>query len=271
MNVPMILAGIAVAVFFIVFRILSKRKRRQMLLQSRLSDAEREIMFAHVPMIKRLPPDLAKQHEGKVNLFLDQVEFTGYNGVEITDDIRLSIAAQACLLIVNSDAWYKHLRTILVYPSAFKSKSMVQDGPIIRETEIVRLGESWARGPVVLSWAHSKQGAAKEEDGHNLVLHEFAHQLDDLSGQANGAPVLNAHQSFADWERVFLDAYARHLENVEKRRKTVLDPYGAENHQEFFAVAIEVFFEKPEKLNAEEPAVFEQISQLLRLDPRSWQ
>ena len=144
------------------------------------------------------------------------------------------------------------------------------DGYVVTERETVRTGESWSRGPVILSWAHAEQGAANDRDGHNVVLHEFAHQLDDLSGHTDGAPVLNSGQSFAEWERVFVTAYERHAQNVETGTLTVLDEYGASNVQEFFAVAIESFFERPGDLKREEPDVYQQLSKLLRLDPLTW-
>jgi len=247
-----------------------KERKRQHLLDSALFDDERAIIDRLVPLVAKLPPDLRAAHEGKVALFLDQVDFYGCEGLEMSDEIRLSIAAQACLLLVNSPAWYEYLRTILVYPSAFKSQIAARDGFVVHEGEQVRLGESWAKGPVVLSWAHSRQGGLNDEDGHNVVLHEFAHQLDDLSGYADGVPILDQSQSFAQWEAVFLEGFDRHVQNVSAGRKTVLDPYGATNHQEFFAVAIEMFFEKPDDLMKGEPAIYGQLSQLLRLDPLAW-
>jgi len=205
-----------------------------------------------------------------MNLFLHQIEIIGCGGLEVTEEMRLSIAAQACLLIANTDAWYKSLRTILLYPSAFKSRQSSMDGFVVQERDEIRLGESWTHGPVVLSWPHSQQGAINERDGQNLVLHEFAHQLDSLSGASNAVPVLSKGQSFAEWERVVLAAFERHQQNTEKGRKTVIDAYGAENHQEFFAVSVEVFFEKPGRLKKEEPELYTQLSKLLNLDPVTW-
>jgi Mlc titration factor MtfA (ptsG expression regulator) len=269
--VPIIFALIIItAVGAIGARIWNKRTQHKQLLETPLSDYQKDMVAEQVPLIRRLPHEMHSKLQGKISLFLHQVNFVGCNGLEITEEMRLSIAAQASLLVVNSDAWYTNLRTILVYPSAFKSKTTSHDGFVVRETEIVRLGESWARGPVVLSWKHTKLGAADDSDGHNLVLHEFAHQLDDLSGQTNGVPLLAKGQSFAQWERVFVTAYESHIRNVTAGRQTVLNAYGAENHQEFFAVAIEVFFEKPARLKEEEPEVYAQLSELLRLDPSTW-
>ena len=252
------------------FRYWSKKQTRKELLGTTLSDHQRAIIAEQVPLIQKLPFELRGKLEGKINLFLDQVEIFGCNGLDISEEMELSIAAQACLLVVNSDTWFRHLSTVLVYPSAFKSKQVTHDGFVVTESEIVRSGESWSRGPVILSWTHAQQGAANDKDGHNVVLHEFAHQIDDLSGQTDGAPLLNKHQSFAEWERVFVEAYKRHVRDVERGRETVLDAYGAKSHEEFFAVAIEVFFEKPVALNHKEPAVYAQLSELLQLDPLSW-
>ena len=268
---PLILLFLALgAAGGFLYRRWTRAQKRKSLLGSRLPDHEREILHTEIPILAKLPADLHAPLEGKINLFFDQVDMYGCDGLELTDEMMLSIAGQACLLIVNTDAWYKNLRTVLVYPGAFKSVQAEQDGFVSREREVIRLGESWSRGPVILSWAHSEQGAANDADGHNVVLHEFAHQLDDLSGATNGVPILNKRQSYATWERVFLAAYDRHLKKVRRGRKTVLDAYGAQNHQEFLAVAVEAFFEKPTQLVDDEPALYQQLSTLLQLDPATW-
>jgi Mlc titration factor MtfA (ptsG expression regulator) len=260
---------IAIAGWF-SYRTWTAAQTRKRLLITPLSDEDRAILRAQMPILDRLPADLHAPLEGKINLFLHQVDMYGCDGLEITDDMILSIAGQACLLIVNTDAWYKTLRTVLIYPGAFRSQQTTQDGFIVKQESVIRLGESWARGPVILSWAHSQQGAINDEDGQNVVLHEFAHQLDDLSGGTNGIPVLQKRQSFAKWEAVFIDAYDRHLKKVRRGRKTLLNAYGATNHQEFLAVAVETFFEKAEQLQKQEPALYTQLATLLQLDPASW-
>jgi len=254
----------------LAFRDVKKRRRFATLLAARLSDDDRQIMLAQVPLVGQLPEPLQIKLEGKMMALFDQVTFIGCDGLEVTDEMELSIAAQACLLIVNTDAWYKHLRTILIYPAAFKSVQTIHDGYVVRQEEIVRLGESWSKGPVILSWADSQQGALNTEDGRNVVLHEFAHQLDDLSGQTNGIPLLGKGQSFAKWRQVIVDAFQRHTARLEQGRRTVLDAYGATGPEEFFAVAIEAFLEKPRALKEDEPALYDQLSQLLRLDPVAW-
>lgn len=260
---------VALAVWIGVRRIQKARLTRELLAQ-RLTDAERKRVEELVPLVAKLPEDLRAVHEGKMCLFLHQVDFYAKNGLELTDDMQLSVAAQACLLVVNRNQWYKYLRTVLLYPSAFKSKSQSREGMIVTERETVRIGESWSKGPVILSWNHSHQGGVNDEDGHNVVLHEFAHQFDDLSGVTDGTPVLAKGQSYADWMAVFKERFAWHLQNVEAGRATFLDPYGATNPEEFFAVAVEVFFEKPEGLKEHEPQIYDHLVQVFQLDPVTW-
>jgi len=268
MSIIFFLAVLTAGTF--VFRYWSKQKTRKKLLLTALSVQQRAIITQHVPLVQKLPSELRRKFEGKVNAFLHQIEFIGCNGLEVNEEMRLSIAAQACLLVVNSDIWYKHLSTILIYPGAFKSRQIEHSGYVVTERETIRSGESWSRGPVVLSWAHTEKGATNDKDGHNVVLHEFAHQIDYLSGQHDGAPILNSVQSVANWKRVFSKAYRSHVRSIEMGHKTVLDAYGAKGPEEFFAVAVEVFFEKPEALKRVDPAVYEQLVALFRLEPSTW-
>ncbi len=265
-----VLIALLVAAGWFLFSRVSRARARKGLLSSGLDDWERAVLYDQVPLIRRLPFELHEALEGKIRLFLHQVEFIGCNGLEVTDEMRLSIAGQACLLIVNTDTWYSHLRTILIYPGAFKSRFREQDGFVVAEREVIRAGESWSRGPVILSWSHTEQGAENDRDGHNVVLHEFAHQIDDLSGRTDGAPVMGPGQSFEDWVRVFVPAFEKLVRDTEAGRRGLFDPYGATGQQEFFAVAVELFFEKPRELHAEEPAIYAELQKLFRLDPRSW-
>lgn len=264
LTVVALIAGAA------AFHFWSKRQSRLTLLATSLSQHQRDIVNAQVPIIRKLPKDLRGALEGKINLFLDQVDFIGCDGLDVTEDMQVSIAAQACLLVVNTDQWYDNLTTILVYPGAFKSKQRRHSGYVVTEQEIIRSGESWNRGPVILSWAHSQRGALNDHDGRNVVFHEFAHQLDDLSGATNGVPVLSNGQSFGEWETAFLNGYKTHVHAVENGKPTVIDPYGAEGHEEFFAVSVEVFFERPHALKSSDPAIYEQLSKLFHLDPAQW-
>lgn len=259
-----------VAAAALLYRAWSRRRDRARSLATPLTETQRTIVAEQVPLTRRLPPELRDRLEGRINLFLDQVDFVGCDGLEVTEEMELSIAAQACLLVVGGETWYSTLRTVLVYPGAFRSQRTERHGYVVTNRAITRTGESWARGPVVLSWAHAQQGAMNDHDGHNVVFHEFAHQIDDLSGHTDGVPILARDQSYAAWEEAFSDAFQRHARQVEAGRRTVLDPYGAEGREEFFAVSVEAFFEKPAALKKDEPRVYDQLKALFRLEPDSW-
>lgn len=247
-----------------------RARHRSALIETGLRPAQRRAILEQVPLVKRLPEELMPALEGRVALFLEQVEFVACEGIEIDEEMRLSIAAQASLIPLGGALWYDELSTVLVYPGAFRSRMVSHDGYVVSEAEVVRLGESWSRGQVVLSWADVESGAANPDDGRNVVLHEFAHQFDDLTGATNGVPVLAEGQDFETWERVFLRAYTRLRRRAETGRGSVLDTYGAQSHAEFFAVAIEAFFEKPKALHEDEPELYGQLTELLKLDPARW-
>ncbi|MEM7689920.1 MAG: M90 family metallopeptidase [Pseudomonadota bacterium] len=246
------------------------RRRRARILATSLSPEQRMALDRLVPLVNRMPAHLQAKLEGKINLFLDQITVRGQNGLEVSEAMRLSIAAQACLPIVNSDVWYETLRNVLVYPSAFSTRRPSHDGQIVHERDYHMAGESWTRGPVILSWDDALEGGLDPHDGYNVVIHEFAHQLDSLTGHTNGVPILRTGQAYKGWEKAMLEAYDRHVEAVQTRSATSIDPYGATNHQEFLAEAVVTFFEKPRDLRAYEPALYEQLARLLDLDPASW-
>ncbi|UAB79077.1 zinc-dependent peptidase [Erythrobacter sp. SCSIO 43205] len=257
-------------VALLVYRHMAKRKRRAALLATPLTPQQRHIVEQLVPLVTRLPNTLRAAHEGKINLFLDQVTFRGKNGVEVTEAMRLSIAAQACLLIVNSPQWYDTIRNVLLYPAVFDTGRGRHDGTLVHEHRHGTLGESWQRGPVVLSWNDALHGGLRADDGENVVIHEFAHQLDSLTGHTNGIPILRKGQAYAKWEQAMLDAYHAHVAKVEAGEPALIDPYGATNHEEFFAEGIVTFFEKPQALKAHEPALYAEFSKLLALNPAEW-
>ncbi len=264
LSVPLLI------IVMLLVRQRSRAQRRKQLLATPLTPEQRTVVERLVPLVRRLPDPLRLSLEGKMNLFMDQVTFRGQNGLEVNEAMQLSIAAQACLLVVSSPVWYDTLRNVLIYPSAYLTGRNTHDGYVVHEGSHANLGESWARGPVVLSWDDALHGGLVADDGHNVVIHEFAHQLDGLSGHTDGIPVLRNGQAYAGWEKAMLDAYQDHVERLERGESTLIDPYGATNHEEFFAEAIVTFFERPRALRAEEPALYAQLVQLLALDPASW-
>ena len=267
----LILVTIAFVVLGLFFGFRWQRARsRKRLLNTALFPDEWEIMNRNVPIIDKLPSELRDNFEGKVSLFLDQVEFIGCDGLEVTQEMELTIAAQAALLVVNTDFWYETLRTILIYPGAFKSRQAQRDGFVVQEKDVIRAGESWDRGPVILSWTHSEVGARDDDDGQNVVFHEFAHQLDNLSGYTDGFPLLHRDQDYGKWQSVMQAGFERLLVDVKRGHKNAIDAYGATGPEEFFAVSVEVFFERPAALFEQEPALYEELSKLFKLDPIHW-
>ena len=182
--------------------------------------------------------------EGLVQIFLAEKSFEGCGGLELTDEIKVTIAAQACLLLLHRQTdIYPRLITILVYPTAYHARAIKPIGPgVALEGETINLGESWSSGVVVLSWDDVRAGASDIRDGQNLVLHEFAHQLDREDGEINGTPLLDQRSQYLTWARVLDAEFERLKRESWLGRATVLDQYGTADPAEFFAVATECFF-----------------------------
>lgn len=182
--------------------------------------------------------------------------------------MKATIAAQACLLLLRRDAEvYPGLFSILLYPHPYVAVDRVVEGGIVTEGEVVRLGETWSRGSLVLSWDDVRRGAADPHDGHNVVLHEFAHQLDQQDGASDGTPPLPGRSRHAAWARVLGAAYDDLVGRIHERRPSVLDAYGATNPAEFFAVATECFFERPAALERGYPDLYAELRRFYRRDP----
>lgn len=228
---------------------------------------------------RRLPPADQRELQGHIRVFLDEKYFEGCGGLEMTDEIRVTIAAQACMLLLHRDTdYYPGLKTILVYPSSYVATGKhVGPGGVITESEGVRAGESWhalaspaSGGPVVLSWRDVVTGAADINDGHNVVFHEFAHQLDAEAGGLDGAPQLGKRSSYIAWARVLSGEYAALLEDLKRDSPTWLNSYGATNPAEFFAVLTESFFEQAALMKRTHPDLYSQLAEFYRQDPAGW-
>lgn len=230
------------------------------------------ILERNVPVYRRLPVALRKQLHRLVLHFLHTKDFHGCAGLAITDEIRVTIAGTACLLLLNRKTRvYPELSSILVYPSAFLApRTEIGPGGVVSNYEDDLLGESWGDGRVILAWDHVEQGIRDFTDGHNVVLHEFAHQLDEESGGADGAPILGSRANYQRWAEVFSREFASLQTTVDYDDETVLDEYGATDPAEFFAVATETFFEKPVELAARHAELFEELKGYYRVDPREW-
>jgi MtfA peptidase len=228
------------------------------------------ILQERVPLYRSLPADLKIQLRQHIRVFLGEKSFIGCDGVAITDEMRVVIAAQACLLILNRrDNYFHNLREILVYPAAFiVDRVRAEPSGVLQEQRQVLSGESWSRGQVILSWEDVLAGTAVPDDGRNVVIHEFAHQLDQESGRANGAPRMRSGQ--ARWARVLGDEFEALQRRARAGQPSLLNDYGASDPAEFFAVASEVFFEQPQRLAAEHAALYRELSNFYRVNPLSW-
>jgi hypothetical protein len=245
-----------------------RRWRRSRLRRKPLSDAERQIVERRVAWLGALPGPVRQELEGLVQIFLAEKKFEGCGGLVVSDEMRLVIATQACILLLGRDAdVYPGLYTILVYPHAYVARTRSTRAGIVTEGVSARLGESWSRGSLVLAWDHVLRDAGDVHDGHNVVFHEFAHLLDFQDGAADGTPPLSGRSRYLAWARVLGEAYADLRDRIDSHRPSVLDDYGATNPAEFFAVATECFFEKPHALERAYPELYSELRRFYRRDP----
>jgi Mlc titration factor MtfA (ptsG expression regulator) len=235
-----------------------------------ISPASISILEARVHLYKRLPAELRAELHGHVNVFLDEKNFVGCNGQEISDEVRLTIAGYACLLLLGRrSSYFPGFTSVLVYPDTFVSSEVSYDGLVEVHEESHRAGESWHRGPVVLSWKDIEDGAASD-DGFNVVLHEFAHKLDEEDSETDGVPRLHDDAHYDEWAEVLAREFGALEERVIRGRNHVLDEYGLSSPPEFFAVATESFFEKPTAMQASLPDLYVQLRKFYRVDPAVW-
>lgn len=239
----------------------------------------RRVMEARCPFFHRLPVADRAELEGHIQVFMAEKSFEGCGGLALTDEIRVCIAAHASLLLLHRRTdYYPRLRSVLVYPNMYVVPTVRHVGSgILEEFHQQRAGESWAEGAVVLAWDVMCSHIAAPDNGHNLVWHEFAHQLDFEDGLADGVPVLGDGESlparrrrYAAWARVMRAEFARLQEKVRRGEPTVLRDYGATNAAEFFAVATECFFGKPQALRQEHPELYDEMKWYYQQDPAGW-
>jgi Mlc titration factor MtfA (ptsG expression regulator) len=225
----------------------------------------------NMPYYRRLPQEDRDELHGHTHVLLAEKNFEGCGGLEMTDEIRVTIAAQAAVLLLHRETnFYPRLYSVLVYPSSFwvrDAEPISHDMAI--EGEEVRLGESWDQGAVVLAWDEVRSGAPRFQDGYNVVFHEFAHQLDQENADADGFPIIHDRELRETWSQVLHREFERLQRDIEFNRRTVVDDYGAEDPAEFFAVVTECFFERPMLLKRERPELYEQFRLYYRQDPAS--
>src|SRR5438105_7736399 len=230
----------------------------------------RGIIKRRVAFFARLSATDEVELLGHIQVFLTEKRFEGCAGLEIDDDIRVTIAAQACLLLLRRRTdYFPRLLTILVYPSTYSvDEQRPVEGPVWEEGKMSRLGETGrTMGSMVLAWDAVKTGAAEPSDGKNVVLHEFAHQLDYENLAADGTPSLATRRQQLAWREVMRTEFASLRAADETGIPTLLDTYGATNPAEFFAVSVEAFFERPIMFRARHARLYSELQHYFQQDP----
>lgn len=256
-----------------MLKTLARWRREYLVRRHAIPDALWQRVTAELDLLRTLsPPELTRLRE-LATLFLHQKRFAGTHGFVVDAHMKVSIAAQACLLVLNLGLeYFRGWRGVLIYEGGFLARHHYEDEyGVVHEVEDALDGETWGQGPVILSWAEiapdREQDAADAPS--NVVLHEFAHKLDYLSGDANGCPPLHRDVRPARWKAAFLDAYEQLCALVDSDAATPIDPYAAESPAELFAVATESFFLEPAHLRRALPEVYRQLSVFYRQDPET--
>jgi hypothetical protein len=242
-------------------------RRKRILGRATLDEALWRSVLARYPFTRALSVAERARLRERAILFLNEKSIAGAGGLEVRDEIRMCVAAQACMLVLNLDVdFFRGWVEVIVYPDEFLvDYEYLDENGIAHRINAPLSGESWLEGPVILSWADAARGGAS--GGYNVVIHEFAHKLDMLNGDANGFPPLHADMDRARWSDTFSAAYEDFCARVERREETVIDPYAAENPAEFFAVLSEAFFETPDAVQGEYPAIYGELAAFYRQDP----
>ena len=206
-----------------------------------------------------------RSYKRLVQVFIAEKNWEGLQGLKITEEIQVTVAAQASLMLLGiEDFYFDNVKSLLMFPVAFDREN--------KNTGSVdyRSGEAWQGGPIVLSWRDTLSGG-RNDDGRNVVIHEFAHALDGLDGEMGGSVNFNDLETSRRWNEVVAREYEELRIAERYDQPTFLDHYGSTNRAEFFAVASEAFFEQPRQLRAEKPELFELLQSYYRVEPANWQ
>ncbi len=278
-------AIVAVAIGVLAWLIgtpLWRARRRAVAMAQPLPAAATTAIDRNVPAVRNLPPEQRARLESLMAAFLAEKEFIGCNGLVVTDAMRSTISAMACLLVLGRRGHYDALHSVLVYPTAFWVEDEVEDeAGVVTQRRRVLSGEAWESSRIILSWEDVLEAARHPGEGYNVALHEFAHYL-DAEGLGLAAPPpapLSPAQAKSDavrvrataeWAADLADEFAALLDAVDRGDYTFLDPYAAEDEAEFFAVATEDFFERPGELREAHPRLYVLLQEFYALDPAGW-
>ena len=266
------LSGIAA---YLTVHFAKRRATRRELLRRPFSADEKTILDRQFPRYRSLPETLRLRHAGYTRVLMTEKNFEPCGGLAgVTEEMKLVIAAQAAVLLLAlpKHGFFPRLKSILVYPGAFHDRGRRKFDLPETEDRGFLLGESWETGSVILSWDSVVAGGRNDDDGMNVVMHEFAHQLDLGNGEVDGVPLLRSRAAYLSWADVLGREFARLVAESERQSspEPFLDPYGATHPSEFFAVATETFFEEPDDLAFEHPELYAQLRDYYGLDPASW-
>lgn len=251
-----------------------KRRRRRRLLAQPFPAAWEEWLGENVVHYRRLTPDRQTRLRELIQIFVAEKHWEGLEGLAVTDEVQVTIAALACLLVLGrpDELNFDHVLSILVYPDVFIARNRQQTpAGVVIEGREARTGEAWYRGPVILSWEDCLIDSRQEHPGGNVVLHEFAHQLDMAhGGNVDGTPTLRSKEEYRRWARVMTAEFEQLRDRCRHRRPGLLDCYGAKDPAEFFAVSTETFFERPLPLRQRHPELYSLLKDYYCLDPVEW-
>jgi Mlc titration factor MtfA (ptsG expression regulator) len=242
--------------------------RKRHLVVTNLVEADWLWLLEHHPILSGLGEEDLEALKELVVRFIEKKTFEAADNLKLVESMKAVVAIQACLPILNLGlSWYRNWKTIVVVPRRFAQKRrQVDRAGVVHESNEVDIGQSWDKGPVVLSWEDVE--ASGWADGFNVVIHEAAHRLDLLDGAINGRPALHVEMDPKSWRVTFLKAFQDLERRIDKGLRTTVDSYALESPAEFFAVISELFFEKPRPLKSEYPDVYELLVQFYRQDPR---
>jgi len=247
-------------------------RRRRRLLDRPLPDEWRPVLHANVSQFERLGAADRQRLIDCTRILVAEKYWEGCGGLALTDEIRVTIAGQASLLLLGwKDQYFDRLQSILVYPDTYLvPQKQFLPGGVVSESVGINLGEAWHQGPVILSWSNVNRCDNPGEPGQNLVLHEFAHVLDHDDDSSDGTPPLLDETQYGTWKEVMTAEHHRLKRDARRDRPTLLDPYGAESEAEFFAVATECFFEQPRELRDEHERLYNLLRDYYCQAPAAW-